>query len=439
MKFLFVHQNFPGQYLHIIRHLIRAPGHEVAFITEPNKNNIPGIRRVNYHVKEYRADAVHPNIRDLNLAMMRADAVGRMGASLKQLGFAPDLIIGHHGWGELLNLTDVFPSTPMLGYFEFYYEPEGSDVGFDPEFPSAPDQFPRVRAMNAVNHLALALNHHGQTPTEWQRSLYPGWAQQQIALLPEGVQLDVCKPDPGAHSQPLVVNDFTINPEDKLVTYVARNLEPYRGFHTMMRALPALLQARPDVKVVMLGGDEVSYGARIANMTWREFMSREIAGKYDASRVLMPGQVPYETHVRLLQRSDAHVYLTYPFVLSWSLREAMACGCAIVGADVAPVREFIEDGKSGVLTDCLDPGKLATRVVELLEDSKLAAKIRKGARAYAEKHLDMGTYLARYEALIEKITGEDPRLSTKVLATPKPSPPASPESRRRPAAAKAAR
>ncbi len=434
MKFLFVHQNFPGQYLHIIRHLIRAPGHEVAFITEPNSNNIPGIRRVNYHVKTPPPDGIHPNIRDLQLAMTRADAVARMAANLKQLSFEPDIIIGHHGWGELLNLVDVFPNTPILGYFEFYYETAGADVGFDPEYPSAPDQFPRVRAMNSINHLALTLNQHGQSPTEWQRSLYPDWAQRQIALLPEGVQLDICKPDPSARQKPLVVNDFTINPEDKLVTYVARNLEPYRGFHTMMRALPALLQARPDVKVVMLGGDEVSYGARIANMTWREFMSREIAGKYDASRVLMPGQVPYDTHVKLLQRSDAHVYLTYPFVLSWSLREAMACGCAIIGSDVAPVREFIEDGKTGVLTDCLDPAKLSTRIVEILEDTKLATKIRKGARAYAEKHLDMGAYLAAYEGLIEKITGKDPR-----LPEPKPSPPASPATRRRPAAAKAAR
>ncbi len=434
MKFLFVHQNFPGQYLHIIRHLIRSPGHEVAFITEPNQNNIPGIRRVNYHVKDFRHDSAHPNIRDLNVAMIRAEAVARMAVNLKQLSFIPDLIIGHHGWGELLNLVDVFPGTPILGYFEFYYEPTGTDVGFDPEFPSAPDQFPRVRAMNAINHLALSLNQHGQTPTQWQRSLYPDWAQKQIALLPEGVQLDICKPDPAAHGKTLVVNDFAINPEDKLVTYVARNLEPYRGFHTMMRALPALLKARPDVKVVMLGGDEVSYGARIAGTTWREFMCREIAGKYDASRVLMPGQVAYDTHVKLLQRSDAHVYLTYPFVLSWSLREAMACGCAIIGSDVDPVREFIEDGKTGVLTDCLDPAKLATQIVEVLEDSKLSARIRKGARAYAEKHLDMGDYLAAYEALIEKITGKDPR-----LAEPTPSPPALPASRRRPAAAKAAR
>jgi glycosyltransferase involved in cell wall biosynthesis len=316
----------------------------------------------------------------------------------------------------------------MLGYFEFYYAPTGLDVGFDREFPTAEDQFPRIRAMNAINLLALSLGKHGQTPTEWQRSLYPDWAQQKIRLLPEGVHLDVCKPDPAISSKPLSVKDFVIGPKDRLVTYVARNLEPYRGFHVMMRALPDLLGARPDVKVVMVGGDDVSYGARIANTTWREHFQRELAGKYDPARVLFPGQVPYDMHVRLLQRSDAHVYLTYPFVLSWSLREALACGCAVVAADVAPVREFVTDGVNGLLTPCLDPPRLAARVLEVLEDRKLAARLRAGARAHAERHLDMKDHLAAYAAIVAELTG----------TAPTPSPPASRASRPRRAAAKAA-
>ena len=433
MKYLFVHQNFPGQYLHIIRHLIGQPGNEVAFITEPNKNAIPGVRRVNYQVPDHKFDMIHPNIRDLNQAMMRADAVAKMAANLKGLGFTPDVMIGHHGWGELLNLVDVFPGVPLLGYFEFYYAAHGADVGFDPEFPTAPDQFPRIRAMNTVNHLALALGQHGQTPTVWQRDLYPDWAQRQIHLLPEGVPLDVCKPSKAVRSKPLRVGDFVVGPKDTLVTYVARNLEPYRGFHTMMRALPDLLLARPDVKVVMLGGDEVSYGARLANSTWREHFQRELAGRYDASRVCMPGQVPYDAHVSLLQRSDAHVYLTYPFVLSWSLREAMACGCAIVGADVAPVREFITEGETGVLTSCLDAKALAKRILDLLEDKRLSERIRAGARAYAVEHLDLDRYLVAYERLIGEIAGRE----TPGQAVRR-SPLASPASRRRRATAAAA-
>jgi glycosyltransferase involved in cell wall biosynthesis len=427
VKYLFVHQNFPGQYLHMIRHLIGQPGNEVAFITEPNKNSIPGVRRANYQMPDNKFDMIHPNVRDLNLAMLRADAVARMATNLKGLGFTPDIIIGHHGWGELLNLVDVFPGVPLLGYFEFYYAPNGADVGFDPEFPTAADQFPRIRAMNTVNHLALALNQHGQTPTVWQKSLYPDWAQRQIHLLPEGVPLDICRPARGPGRKPLRIGDFVVAPKDTLVTYVARNLEPYRGFHTMMRALPDLLQARPDVKVVMLGGDDVSYGAKIANTTWREHFQHELDGRYDASRVCMPGQVPYDVHVSLLQRSDAHIYLTYPFVLSWSLREAMACGCAIVAADVAPVREFITEGKTGLLTPCLNPKALAGRILDLLEDRQLGQRIRAGARAYAVEHLDLGRYLSAYERLIGEIIGREAR----------PSRPASPAIRRRRAAAAA--
>ena len=444
VKYLFVHQNFPGQYLYIIRHLIKNPANEVVFITEPNKNVIGGVRRLNYQVQPPLQDTTHTLIRDLNVAMFRAEYVARVATNLKRLGFVPDIIIGHHGWGELLNLTDIWPNAPILGYFEFFYATVGQDVGFDAEFPTVEDQFPRIRAMNAVNLLALSLNQHGQTPTVWQRSLYPGWAQPKIRLLPEGVHLDLCKPDPKANTRPLTVNTFTIAPTDRLVTYVARNLEPYRGFHTMMRTLPELLRARPDVKVVMLGGDDVSYGARLANSSWREHFQRELAGKYDATRVLMPGQVPYDVHIKLLQRSNAHVYLTYPFVPSWSLREALACGCPIIGADVEPVREFITDGRTGLLTPCLDPKRLSERILELLEDDKLSKRIRAGARKYAEEHLDMDKHIAAYEAIIAELTGKQltgKQLTGKELAgksPARPSQPASPVTPRRRAAAKAA-
>jgi glycosyltransferase involved in cell wall biosynthesis len=409
LKYLFVHQNFPGQYLHIIRHLIADPSNDVVFISESNANAIPGVRRVNYQLPKLNQDGTHPGARDFSTAALRAEIVARMAANLKALGFAPDIIIGHHGWGELLDLADVWPGVPILGYFEFYYSPTGQDVGFDPEFPVADGQHARIRAMNVVNLLALALQQHGQTPTRWQHTRYPDWAQKQIRLLPEGARLDLCKPDPKIRTASLSIKHVTVNPDDKLVTYVARNLEPYRGFHVMMRALPELLRARPDIKVVMVGGDEVSYGARLANSTWREHFERELAGKYDASRVVMPGQVTYDLYLQLLQRSDAHVYLTYPFVPSWSLREAMACGCAVIGADVDPVREFITDERTGLLAPCLDSGRVAERVLEVLDDARLNRRLRAGARRHAEQHLDMASHIAAYEATIAELTGRPVR------------------------------
>jgi glycosyltransferase involved in cell wall biosynthesis len=353
-------------------------------------------------------DAVHGHAREYNIAAVRAEFVANTGRSLRDLGFVPDIIIGHHGWGELLDLVDVWPGVPILGYFEFYYSPFGQDVNFDPEFPIAETQFARIRAMNIINLLALSLDQHGQTPTQYQLTRYPDWAQAKIRVLPEGAQLDVCKPDPAMRKAPLAIGDFKINPKDKLVTFVARNLEPYRGYHIMMRALVPLLRARKDVKVVMIGGDDVSYGARLEGSTWKLFMEKELHGQYDATRVLMPGQVPYEQYVQLLQRADTHVYLTYPFVASWSLREALACGCAIVGADVEPVSEFITHGQNGLLTPGLDSARLSDTVLTLLEDTKLNKRLRTGARAYAEQHLDMATHIAAFEARIEELTGQKP-------------------------------
>jgi glycosyltransferase involved in cell wall biosynthesis len=263
--------------------------------------------------------------------------------------------------------------------------------------------------MNIVNLLALDLQQHGQTPTHWQHTRYPQWAQPQIRVLPECAQLDTCKPDPKAHARPFTIGSFNVAPGERLVTYVARNLEPYRGFHVMMRALPDLLRDRPDVKVVMVGGDDVSYGARLANSTWREYFQRELAGKYDPARVYFAGQLPYAAYLSLLQRSDAHVYLTYPFVPSWSLREALACGCAIVGADVEPVREFLVDRKNALLTPGLDSQRLAENVLSLLADARLNKRLRTGARKYAEQNLDMAAHVAAYEGVIAELTGRSPR------------------------------
>ena len=405
MKYLFVHQNFPGQYLHFIRRLVEDPANDVLYLGEPNQSVIAGVRRVLYQPPRPVQDGVHPVARDFDMAARRAEQVAFMAANLKRLGYSPDIIIGHHGWGELLNLPDVWPDVPILGYFEFFYRTDGQDVDFDPEFPVGVERFARIRAMNVVNLLALNMGQHGQTPTQWQMDCYPDWARGQMRLIREGARLDVCKPDPKVRKRDVAVGEFHVWPGDKLVTYVARNLEPYRGFHTMMRALPKLLGERPDLKVVLVGGDEVSYGARLQEGTWREHYRKELAGKYDESRVCMPGQVPYDTYLNLLQRSDAHVYLTYPFVPSWSLREALAAGCAVVAADVEPVAEFITHDSNGLLVPCLDPARLADTVLELCEDAKLSRRLRTAARRYAERHLDMNDYLATMTATVHELTG----------------------------------
>jgi glycosyltransferase involved in cell wall biosynthesis len=403
VKYLFVHQNFPGQYLHVVRHLVKDRRNDVVFVSEPNQNHIAGVRKIPYPKPEPAGASTHVAARDLDDAARRAEVVARIGTNLRGLGFSPDIIIGHHGWGELLNLPEVWPGVPILGYLEFFYRTDGADVGFDPEFLIPPADFPRIRAKNAVNLIALNMPGRGQTPTEWQLSTYPSWARESISLLREGVILDVCKPDADVRRRNLRVGDVVISPREKLVTYVARDLEPYRGFHVMMRALPHLLSARRDIRVVMVGGDGISYGAPPAKGTWREVMMTELGDRIDLSRVVFPGKVDYATYLRLLKRSDAHVYLTYPFVASWSLREALSAGCVVIGSDTPPVREFITDGSNGLLVSFFEPERLAERVLETLEDRGLAARLRRGARAYAERNLAMENYLDAFGALVGEL------------------------------------
>jgi glycosyltransferase involved in cell wall biosynthesis len=411
LKFLFVHQNFPGQYLHIVRSLLadnetRPGAHEIVFMTEPNRNNLAGVRKVTYAKPPLNVAGVHRDASDFDLAMRRAEACAAGARQIKRLGFVPDIIIGHHGWGEMLNLPDVFPGVPMMGYFEFFYKTENADVNFDPEFPLPVERFAGVRAKNGINLLALALGHHGQAPTRWQKSTYPDWAQDSIFLLEEGVDMDLCKPDPAIRKRNLKVGSLSVSPKQKLITYVARNLEPYRGFHSFMRALPEILAARPDAVISIVGGDEVSYGAPHPNGPWREILLAELRGRLDVSRLHFLGKIPYEQHLSLLKRSDAHVYLSYPFVASWSLREAMACGCVVIGGDTPTVTEFVTEGKTGRIVPALDHAAIAAAVLKVLENPGQARALRRGARGYAEAKLDLKDYLRRYRALIEEVAGK---------------------------------
>ncbi|MGH7103786.1 MAG: glycosyltransferase, partial [Acetobacteraceae bacterium] len=245
---------------------------------------------------------------------------------------------------------------------------------------------------------------HGQTPTHWQRSIFPAWARKRLEVVPEGADLGLCRPRPELRRRLFTAGEIRVQPGEKLVTYVARNLEPYRGFHTMMRALPRVLSRRTDARAVVVGGDEVSYGMRPeGGGTWRERLLREVGGRLDLTRVHFPGKLEYRHYLALLQRSDVHVYLTYPFVASWSLREAMAVGAPIVASDTLPVREFIRDRSTGLLTPCLDPARLAERILELLEDLPLAQRLGAAARRYAQTHLTMENHIATYHGLIARL------------------------------------
>ena len=400
MRLLFVHHSFPGQFLHLVQALAREGRHEIVFISRPTALQIGGVHQASYAVTP-ASSRTHPDAAEFDAAMRRAKAVAEVAAGLRASGFSPDLIIGHEAWGETLNLADVWPGAPQLGYREYFYHQDGADVGCDPEFPVHPAQLPGVRAKNAVGLLALLQQHPGISPTSWQRGLYPEWAQRSITVVPDGVDLDVCRPDQRSRPRSLQLEGLRIGRHDRLVSFVARDLEPYRGFHTLMRAVPRLL-ARPDVHVVCLGGDGISYGLPPLTGTWRQRLLTEIAGRFDPGRLHFPGRVGHDVFRSVLRRSDVHTYLSYPFIASWSLREALACGCAVVAADTAPVREFVTDGRTGRLVPPLQPEALADAVLELLDQPEQRKALATDARAWAEANLTLAAHLSGWAALIRR-------------------------------------
>ena len=380
MKILFAHQNFPGQYLHLARHLGAQPGNQVVFLTQREGVTLPGVRTIVYKPQRQVTKDLHHYLRETEAGVLNAQAVARAALELKQSGFVPDAMIGHNGWGEIWYLKDVFPASPLLGYFEFFYRFNGADVNFDPDEQKIFDTQPRVRTKNAGNLLGLDAADFGQTPTFWQKSLYPRRYHSMLNIVHEGIDTANVRPDPQARLE-LSDPGITLTPEDEVVTYVARNLEPYRGFPTFMRSLPEILARRPKARVLVVGGDETSYGHRLPEgQTYRQRMLDELGDSLERSRVHFLGKVPHPTFVKLLQVSSVHVYLTYPFVLSWSMLEAMAAGCLVVGSRTAPVEEVIHDGENGLLVDFFSPKEVAERVVAALENPRVFSGLRERAR-----------------------------------------------------------
>jgi glycosyltransferase involved in cell wall biosynthesis len=365
MNVLFLHNNFPGQYRHIARAFARSPQVQVAAIGSSTSRAMDGVNLIRYSLSNADASAAHPFARRFDVECYRAEQVLYALSSLGATGFVPDLIMAHPGWGETLPLRTIFPNARILLYCEFFYGMQGRDVGFDPEFPeTGADGHVALHLKNASTLLALADCDAGVSPTAWQRSTFPEHYQQKIAVLHEGIDVDIAKPDPDAVLRLPSGREFRCS--DEVVTFAARNLEPLRGYHIFMRALPRIMEMRPRAQVIVIGGDEVSYGAAPpSGTTWKSTFFDEIAGRIDQSRIHFVGRLPYSDYLNALQISSAHVYLTYPFVLSWSLLEALSAGCVVVGSDTVPVREVV-NSKNGLLVPFFDVQGLADQVIEPL-------------------------------------------------------------------------
>jgi len=393
MIFLFIHQNFPGQYKQIVRYLADQPGNTVYFITQNNNNTMVGVKKLVYKVDIPKALNCHPFSADYDIAVRTGLAVAQVCQTLQQQGIKPDVIAGHCGWGETLFVKDVFRDAPLLSYFEFFYHFSSVDVDFDQEYPADSRAAFRLRTRNAVNLLSFDATDWGNTPTKWQRSLHPPEMRTRLTTIHEGVDTNLVRPNPEAWVK-VGDGNLILKPSDEVVTYIARNLEPYRGFHIFMRAVKEILRRRPKARVIIIGGDDVSYGPpHPSGKTFREIMLAEVGQDLPLDRIFFAGQVSYDVYLSVLQISSAHVYLTYPFVLSWSFIEAMACGCAVIGSDTPPVLEVLKDGENGLVVDFFSPVEIADRVDEILDHPTRMQHLRDAARQTAVSKYDFKTVL----------------------------------------------
>lgn len=393
MNILFIHQNFPGQFKHLAPALARE-GHTCVALTLRVKKptNWNGVRVLPYGLKPPRVSGVHGWVLDLDSKVKRAEACYRAAVKLREAGFVPDVILAHPGWGESLFLRDVWPGARIGLYCELYYVSDPEVIAFDPEFPPKETTGAlRIRLKNINNRLHFEMADRGISPTRFQADTFPPAFRDKITVVHDGVDTDVIRPNPEAT---FALEDGTVlTRSDEIVTFVNRNLEPYRGYHVFMRALPQLLRERHRARVLIVGGDEVSYGARPpAGKTWKQIFIDEVRGQIpdeDWARVHFLGRIPYDRFLSMLQVSRVHVYLTYPFVLSWSLLETMSVGGAIVASDTAPVREAITEGETGRLVDFFDGEALVNRVSELLDDPGQRARLGAAARNHVRSAYDL--------------------------------------------------
>jgi glycosyltransferase involved in cell wall biosynthesis len=408
VRLLLIHQNLPGQYRHLLVHYGKQPGFQVVGLGEMKRlrenfrQPIKGVRLVGYEMPPSTSSTTLPTLRTTEAAVQRGQIVLATLLRLKKAGFYPDVVCAHPGWGETLFLKDVFPRARLIHFCEFYYNTTGQDFNFDPEFPNSAEDVLRLRVRNLHHLMALEQADIGIAPTIWQKTRFPLLYQPKIDVVHDGVDTEAIAPDPRAFVR-ISKKGLQLTRKDEVITFVSRNLEPYRGFHTFMRALPDLLKARPKAHVVIIGGNSVSYGRRLSRGSYREKYLTEIGNDLDPSRVHFVGKVPYSTLLRVFQVSTAHVYLTYPFVLSWSMLEAMAAGCVVIGSRTAPVEEVIRDGKNGFLVDFFSKEELVTAINEVCEDPTRKRALGEEARRTVLKHYDLrSTCLPRQRLLIEQ-------------------------------------
>ena len=389
MRILFIHQGFPGQFIHLIRELISRQN-EIWTITKKTKkpHSMQGVNTLYYTLDRGNSENIHHLSREVESKTIRGEAVAQQAFKLQHNNKNPDIIIGHPGWGEMLFLNDVWPDIPQIHYNEFFYGVKGTDDDFDGGIEQVGDQWlnkARARMKNA--HILSGLNTmtRGISPTYFQQQLLPKWAQDKTEVVHDGVDTEWLKPNNDACLTVTDVNKKTIRltTDSPVVTFINRTFEPYRGIHIFLEAIKTLQQLNPNAVVLLVGRDQpnVSYGKnREDGVGWLTYLRKYHGRNLDWDRIYYLGQVPHKILRTVYQISAAHVYLSYPFVLSWSMIEAMSCGALVLASDTAPVREVITDQINGLLVPFKNHEKLASMLDEAINSRERFQDLRKNAR-----------------------------------------------------------
>lgn len=401
MRALFIHPNFPAQFLNLAPALGKNPDNQVVFLTNRREGNLPGVQKAYYAKAREVAPQTHNYVRPLEDAVLQGQAACRTAIQLKQQGFIPDVIYAHSGWGPGMFMKEVFPQAAVVNYFEWFYHSHGTDADFDPLEPLSLDGECRIRTKNAPIMIDACTCDRGVSPTYYQRSQFPPELQQKISVLHDGVNSDFFQPK--ADTKLVLPNiNLDLSDVEEIVTYVGRGMEPYRGFPQFMEAVDILLKRRPKCHVVIVGADRVAYGKALPDgKTYKELMLEKF--DIDLMRVHFTGLLPYNQYRQVLQASSVHVYLTRPFVLSWSMLEAMSAGCLLVASDTAPVKEVIKDGENGLLADFFSPAQIAARVEEALTNPDRMAGIRQRARQTILDNYALSKLLPQQIALLQQV------------------------------------
>ena len=414
MKIMFVHQNKPGQYRELVQWLAGTGDHQIYFLTQRKAApSFEGVQTRVYEPHHKPADNAYGLSKNWEESTGNGLGAARAARQIEQTeGFKPDIVIGHVGWGELTFFKEIWKDVPIIGLFEYYYSATGGPVGFDPAEPVSENTPFLLHARNAVPLANIETVDMGLSPTFWQRDRFPQSFHRKLYVCHDGIRTDQLKPDPKVRLK-LGRLKHDLTRADEIVTFVSRNLERTRGFHIFMRALPRILKERPNARVLILGGNETSYGGKSKHPGGlRAEMEAEVGKDVDWRRVHFLGKLPYDDYQKVVQISRCHLYLTMPFVLSWSFLEAMAMEATIVASDVAPVREAITHGKTGLLVDFFNPDAFAEQVIEVLQDPEKYQRFGPEARKHVVQHYDFLTKcLPEHVAQINALVPVDKRIS----------------------------